>query len=277
MTAPPRVVGIVAAAHRDDAVAAARQAADELLRRGVEVLLAGDDRGDVYRRADLLLVLGGDGTVVATARDASVFDTPVIGINFGTFGFLTEIEAHQTTEALDALVAGDYEVEERMMLEVRVDGARSWTASNDVAVTAADRGRVLDLLVSADGHALCEYPADGLIVATPTGSTAYSLSAGGPVVAPSLDAILLTPICPHTLAVRPLVVGAELTLRVEVGEVPRMSRSGVVSVDGQIHLDLLPGAGLEVRRAAQRMRLARLRPSMFFDSLRQKLRWGSPK
>lgn len=272
---PPRVVGVTAARHRPDALEAARHAAARLRELGLRVV---EDRLPAAG-CDLILALGGDGTVVGAAREASPAGIPVIGINFGTFGFLTEIDADAMDEALALLAAGCYDVEERLMLAVCIEhnGRREScaTASNDVAVTAGEKGRVLDLLVFADGHQICDYPADGLIVATPTGSTAYSLSAGGPVLAPTVDAFVLTPICPHSLSVRPLVVSADAVIRVEIGEQPRMSRQGVVSVDGQIAIDVLPGAGVVVQRAEQRMRLARLRPSMFFDSLRHKLRWGS--
>lgn len=286
-SAPPQVVGVVAAAHRPAAVGAAREALRWLEGHGVAALVEAETAAALgcrpapdLRDADLILVLGGDGTVISTAREASLRAVPVIGVNFGTFGFLAEIEAEQLAPALAALVEGRYEVERRLMLTAEVAGcggeeAQTAVAANDVAVKAGDPSHVLELRVHANGDLIAEFPADGLLVATPTGSTAYNLSAGGPVVVPGVEAFVLTPICPHTLATRPLVLAADCRVTVELaGAGPRRA---VVSVDGRINLPLSHDQRLTVGRAEAELYLARLRPSAFFDSLRGKLRWGKPK
>lgn len=276
---PPRAIALVAAARRHDAVAAARLAAEWLRERGPRVTLVEVERPDqlpvdLFADVDLALVLGGDGTVVATARAAGAWGVPVIGVNYGTFGFLTEIGPDDLEAGLAAVCAGSYEVESRLMLTARLDGGDSYLAANDVAVRGTDPGRTLELRVSAQAAVLAEFPADGLLVATPTGSTAYNFSAGGPVLVPTLPALVLTPICPHTLTVRPLVLDAGTALTIEVIAAPRMSHSAVVSIDGQRNLELLPGVPLTVARADTCLWLARLTPRAFFDSLRDKLGWG---
>jgi NAD+ kinase len=289
MSPAPRTVGVIASPHRADAVEAARHAVEWLSGHGLTVLVdpetaatlgrEADGASSFYDQVDLVIVLGGDGRVIAAARAASESGKPVVGVNFGTFGFLAEIHADDLEPALSALAAGRYEVEERLMLLAEVCEAghlESAVAANDVVVKTTDPAHVLELRVHADGDLIAEIPADGLILATPTGSTAYSLSAGGPVVVPDLPAIVLTPICPHTLSTRPIVLSAAVEVSVEV--VPsRQSNAAVVSVDGWISLDLRADGLLHVRRAERCMRLARLQRSAFFDSLRGKLRWGKPK
>lgn len=290
MSRPPEVVGLVSARHRADAGDAARRSLDWLEAHGLKVALEPetarlldrdrDPRGD-WLRSDLILVFGGDGTVISALRAASGRGVPVIAVNFGTVGFLTEINASNLSQALEAVVAGEFEIETRLMLEACVTSADGSAGAcevcaNDVVIKAADPTHVLEFRVRADGYLIAEFPADGLILSTPTGSTAYSLSAGGPVVVPGLAALVLTPICPHTLATRPIVLAEETVIEVDVSAVGR-NRMAAIAVDGRINLDLVPGSVLKVKRAEQTMKLARLRRDAFFDSLRGKLRWGSPK
>lgn len=289
MSQPPRVMGVLAACRNPQALAAAAQAVDWLQEQEVEVRLepptaAALDRpapaDEGWLQGDLLLVFGGDGTVISALRAAAATGVPVIGVNFGTVGFLTEIPATDLRAALSLLIAGRYEIDRRLMLQTRIaspDGTiHEAMAANDVVVKASDPTHVLEFRVRADERLIAEFPADGLIVSTPTGSTAYNLSAGGPVVVPELPAILVTPICPHSLAMRAVVLSAETHVTVEVEAVGR-NRQAVAAVDGRVYLDLEPGATLEIQRASQPMVLARLPATSFFDSLRGKLRWGKPK
>lgn len=287
MSPAPRSIGVLAAG-RDDALEAAGRAIEYLTGRGLAVLLEPATADHLQRpgapefsAADLLIVFGGDGAVISALRAASGRGTPVVGVNYGTVGFLSEIEPDRLLENLDDLAEGRYEVRSRLMLAACVlDGEgrelAEAVAANDVVVKAGDPTHVLEFRVEADGYLIAEFPADGLIVATPVGSTAYSLSAGGPVVVPDLPALVLTPICPHTLSTRPLVLPESIRLRISVEAVGR-HRQAMVSVDGRINFELVPGATLTVGRAERRMAMIGLHPSSFFDSLRGKLRWGKPK
>jgi NAD+ kinase len=277
---------LVASPHNTEALRAAAQTAQWLADRGVTVRVETataraldvppTELAVALAEVDLVVVFGGDGSVVRAGRAAALPGVPVIGVNYGTFGFLAEIAPRDWCAGLEAVCAGQYEVECRLMLAAQV-GADSHLAANDIAVRGTDPGRVLEMRVWAGDELLAELPADGLLVATPTGSTAYNLSAGGPVIMPEVPAMVMTPICAHTLATRPLVLPASAELAVEVLSLPRMSHSAVVSVDGQTHVELLPGARLLVRRAATSLRLARLRRHAFVASLRDKLGWGHPK
>lgn len=284
---PPRRVLVWARTDRRDANEAAAQACGWLTERGVEVLRApaGDTPGTLsspsgaamLARADLALIFGGDGAVVSAARRSAPWGTPVIGVNYGTFGFLALIEANELHAGLEALLAGDYEVDQRLMLAAGIGDASQYVAANDVVIHAAEPGRMLELVVRLGDEPVVDLPADGLIIATPTGSTAYNLSAGGPVVMPTLAAMVMTPICPHTLAARPLLLGGESQLSIEVLARPRLSQRAIVTLDGQISFDLEPGVKLHVCQAESTMPFVRLRRDTFFASLRGKLGWGRPK
>lgn len=284
---PPRAVVIWARPDRREALDAAAKARDFIAGRGIAVLVerataaAMDEDGDELQvclaTADLALVFGGDGAVVSLARAAAPWGVPVVGVNFGTFGFLAEIEASSLRSRLAALCRGAYDVDHRLMLRARLGDHEDLLAANDVAVKAKDAGRILELRVKLGDDLIAEFPADGVVVATATGSTAYNLSAGGPVLMPGVPAMVMTPICPHTLATRPLVLSAEARLTIEVVEAPRTSHSALVSVDGQIHRELAPGELLLVERSPTCLPLARLEHGAFFHSLRGKLGWGLPR
>jgi NAD+ kinase len=223
---------------------------------------------------DALLTLGGDGTLLRGARWLGEHQVPVMGVNLGRLGFLTACGPEDLEGALRRFVAGDYAADQRMVLEISTLGDRDerrWYALNDVVVHKGGKARVLRLTVDVDGEEIAALAADGLVIATPTGSTAYSLSAGGPIVVPSHDSILLTPISPHTLAIRPMVVapGATVTVRVEDED-----RDSLVAVDGQIGTMLGDTDGLTVRRAARSVRLVRFSEETFFSRMRRKLGWG---
>ncbi|HKG93077.1 MAG TPA: NAD(+)/NADH kinase [Gemmatimonadaceae bacterium] len=230
---------------------------------------------------DALLTLGGDGTMLRGARFLAGRPVPVFGVNLGRLGFLTTCGATEMEESLTQFAAGNFRAEERMALEARVTGPTHPTgdrvvrhfALNDVVLHKAGYARVVRLDVAANDEKVASYAADGIVISTPTGSTAYSLSAGGPVVVPTVESILLTPISPHTLAIRPLVLPptAEITLRADVGE---GNDEMLVTVDGQPGSNFTDGDTLVVRRAKP-VRLVRI-PSLdtFFSRLRAKLGWG---
>ncbi|MBI5832139.1 MAG: NAD(+)/NADH kinase [Armatimonadetes bacterium] len=284
---PPRAVLLWARADRREALDAAARARDFIVGRGVGVLVeqatadalgeTGVPLEDCLASADLALVFGGDGAVVSLARAAAPWGVPVVGVNFGTFGFLAEIEAGTLRSRLAALCRGAYDVDRRLMLHAVIGAHETLLAANDVAVKAKDAGRILELRIKLGDDLIAEFPADGVVVATATGSTAYNLSAGGPVLMPGVPAMVLTPICPHTLATRPLVLSAEARLTIEVVEAPRTSHSALVSVDGQIHRELAPGELLLVEQSPTCLPLARLEHGAFFHSLRGKLGWGLPR
>lgn len=278
------IVGIVPRLHSESAAALAREMVARLGGRGVEALaeaeaaVAGVPSApgcDIAARADLLVVLGGDGTLIHAAGLCVGREVPILGVNLGTLGFLTEFARERVWEALDAALAGKLHSSRRLMLsaEVRRDGEMLLSGSvlNDVVVSRDALSRLARLEVSVGGNEAATYEADGLIIASPTGSTGYSLSAGGPIVYPTLDAILLTPICPHALTQRPVVVPADLTVRVRLVSPAEM----FVTLDGALGRHLKPGDEVQVRTAPQRTVLLKNPDLDPFAILRQKLRWGA--
>ena len=231
--------------------------------KGMRVLPDCDHLDD----CDLMMVLGGDGTFLHAFEAALPRDIPMLGVNLGRVGFLSEIQPDHLEEDVELLAAGRYSFESRMLLEVRTASGQKAFALNEVAFNRSDSSvGVLSLSVSANGGVVDRFSGDGLIVATPTGSTAYSMAAGGPIVAPGLDCMLLTPICPHTLAARPIVISDQLVVTVSILGDKRRSR---VIVDGRYVIT--PGDGITVRRADRNIRFVRLRPHSFFELLRGKL------
>jgi NAD+ kinase len=228
---------------------------------------------------DCLITLGGDGTLLRGARLLNGAKTPILGLNLGRVGFLTSAGPETLDWALDAVVRRAYTTESRLALQSTITGKGAKSSSrveplvlNDVVVHKGGVARVVRLKVSVDGDEVAQYSADGIIVSTPTGSTAYSMSAGGPIVVPTVDAIVVTAICPHTLAVRPLVLAA--TAVVTVQPIPPWSDEVLVSFDGQVGTPIQPGERLDVRRAEHPVLLIRLGPESFFKRLRKKLHWG---
>lgn len=225
---------------------------------------------------DLLVTLGGDGTLLRGARLVADCGVPVLGINLGHLGFLTSAAPEDAEAAVSAFFEGRAVMEERMALAVRAIDAGggecgSFLALNDAVLHKGGVARMIRLLVRARDEEVGSYSADGIILSTPTGSTAYSLSAGGPIVSPSIDCIVATPICPHTLAVRPLVLPAHETLTVEVLS---PTEELLLTIDGQQDRRLAPGDRIVVSRAERPVRLVRFPGQSFFATLRQKLRWG---
>jgi NAD+ kinase len=238
----------------------------------------GAPAADLGKRADVLVVFGGDGTILHTARQAARDGIPILGVNLGGFGFLAEVQDRAVDDALLRVLAGDYRVDERMMLQAQVGRedrtVRELLALNDVVVTKSGYARLLRIRTDINEVHLATHMADGLIVATPTGSTAYSLSAGGPILHPDLDAIVLTPICAHTLNARAVVLSGDeaITIQVEPTGAP-----SVLTVDGQEGHPLEPDDVVRVSRAPYRARLVRLGRTTFYRLLRTKLSWGGER
>jgi NAD+ kinase len=221
---------------------------------------------------EFVLVLGGDGTLLSAARAIGSAEIPLLAVNLGSLGFLTEVRLDELYLTLGAVAAGQCPFESRALIECRLlrggQEIARYHALND-AVVKSTVARLIGFELCVNGQHVVEYQADGVIVATPTGSTAYSLAAGGPVLMPSVDAILLTPICPHSLTHRPLVVGGDARVSVRLNS----GADGVLSVDGQVGMPVAQGDQIDCRKADYRIKLLRMRRS-FFDILRSRLRWG---
>jgi NAD+ kinase len=232
---------------------------------------------ELARRADLITVLGGDGTLLGIARLIGNRETPILGINLGGLGFLTQATIEEARGSLERVLAGECQVDRRIMLEASVvngarpkAGGRMLPALNDAVIAKRALGTMLEIEVSADHKPFCSYRADGLIVATPTGSTAYALSAGGPIVFPTLDVLVLAPICPHTLSNRPVVLPdtCELEIRVRTGKLP-----AALTLDGQEMVPLGPEDAVRIRKSRNVVALIRS-THPYFEIWRDKLHWG---
>ena len=233
-------------------------------------------------RVDVMLAFGGDGTLlgVAGAIANSTADVPILGVNLGRLGFLTEVGRDELAGALAAVLEGRTRVENRLMLSGRVERDGHTTvqhlALNDIVMTRGPLSRMIEIDVTIDGHFVCHVKADGLIVATATGSTAYNLSAGGPIVHPALDAIVLTPIAPHTLTNRPLVLPATASIALTPVADPHPAAADVVlTFDGQHGITVERGQTVAIQLAPRRLRLLRTSERTHFDMLREKLKWGN--
>lgn len=285
MPETPKVVGLVVKRNRAEAASLATTVAERLRAYAVRVLVEQElshvpgvevvDKAVMVRTADLIVVLGGDGTLLGVARLAGARELRVLGINLGGLGFLTEVSIDDAIAALDRVFAGDYQLDRRTTLAVRVlrDGVpvASSQVLNDAVINKSALARIIDLHTSVDGEYLCVYKADGLIVATPTGSTAYSLSAGGPLVGPGVAVMLLAPICPHTLTLRPLVLSDTSVVRVQL-RAP--DQEVFLTLDGQEGIPLHDGDVVEVARSPHVVALVRTVARSVLGVLRDKLHWG---
>lgn len=227
-------------------------------------------------QVDALITLGGDGTLLRGARFLAGAPVPVLGVNLGKLGFLTSCGADEFPEAFTAFARGEYQVQSRMALEAESislegTGGTRIRALNDFVVHKGGFARVLRMRIFADDELIGAFAADGIVIATPTGSTAYSLSAGGPIVVPTFDSLIVTPVAPHTLALRPTILPPDRVLRLEVEDAPD---EVLVTADGQIGASLGAGQHLVVRRSADPVRLVRFAGTTFFSRLRRKLGWG---
>jgi NAD+ kinase len=279
-------VAIVAKLHVQEASSVVRTLVKWLGERGIETFLeaslAAKRRGSasftldtIPRDLSLVIVLGGDGTLLSVARAMGAKQIPILGVNLGSLGFLTDVALQDLYETLESVLSGEATVDSRMMLRAELLRKDETLASeivlNDVVITKGAIARIIEVGVEIDQQFVALVRADGLIVSSPTGSTAYSLAAGGPILHPNLDAMILTPICPHTLTHRPVVVGGdakiELTLRGNSGEV-------YVTFDGQTSQPMQPGDVVRVRQSRHQVKLVSPPGKNYFQVLRHKLRWA---
>ena len=278
--------GLIANDGKADAGELVHEIARDCARRGLPLILEkraaqliGADSaatvGDLARDTDLLLVLGGDGTILQVLHELGDVLRPIFGINLGSLGFLTCVSAAAWPHALAAIAAGTYQLSERALLDVQIvrggQTSARYIALNDAVISRGELSRLIKLNVAVDGATLSEYNADGLIVATPTGSTAYSLSAGGPVLTPDSGVFVITPICPHVLTMRPVLVSEHSCIEITPSpDGPEI----FLSLDGQASVRVLPGDLIRITQAPQRLPLAMLPDTSFFEVLRQKLKWS---
>ena len=231
----------------------------------------------IQENIDCVIVLGGDGTFIQTVRDFAGLDIPMVGVNMGTVGFLTTIEIEELHDGLDALVEGDYTIQNRMLLRGSVyrDGKRRQKsmAFNDVIVTRSGFSRLVELKIYVNDQLLDIYAADGVIISTPAGSTGYNLSAGGPVVFPETEMMIITPICPHSLSARSVVVSAQAKIKVEVGRRRKtQEEEALVTYDGDTVWDLKSGDVVEIARSSRMIPVVSVRQKSFCDILRNKMK-----
>ncbi|MDT3343549.1 MULTISPECIES: NAD kinase [Microbacterium] len=290
MTDATRNILVVAHALRENTVAGARRVVEAVHAAGLQPVVPGDDPelaaalGDLdtvvlgeggidVTDIEVAIVLGGDGTILRAAELVRAASVPLLGVNMGHVGFLAELEADGVDEAIRRALARDYEIHERMTLSVEVrdadgDVVYSTWALNEATVEKASRERMLEVMIEIDDRPLSAFGCDGVVVATPTGSTAYNFSAGGPVVWPSVQALCLVPLSAHALFARPVVLGPETSVSIDV--LQRNQGRGVLWCDGRRSHDLPPGARVVVRRSGRPVRLARLHRSAFTDRLVRK-------
>ncbi|MGO9060336.1 MAG: NAD(+)/NADH kinase [Candidatus Binataceae bacterium] len=279
-------VGLVIKRGHSRALALGAELAQWLRSRGLEIFAEPEAasqidavplaKADLAQCADLIVVLGGDGTLLSIARLVGERETPILGVNLGALGFLTHAAMDEARSSLERVLDGDYTVDRRITLEARVissDGntrQTTLTALNDVVIHQRQLGRLLEMDVTADGQQFCSYRADGLIVATPTGSTAYALSAGGPIIFPTLEVVVLAPICPHTLTNRPVVLpdSCALELRIDATD-----HDAILTADGQEGIELGTNDRVLIGKGKSPVILVRSSHS-YFEIWRNKLRWG---
>jgi NAD+ kinase len=281
-----RVIGVVVKRGRAQAVELARELVTWITRRGLTALVeaevsepirdaSGASKEEIIAQADLIVVLGGDGTLLSVARLMQQRAVPILGVNLGGLGFLTAVTTDELLPMIERVLGGDFRVDSRMTLDITL--RRNGTALaerqvlNEAVITKGALARVIDLDTTVNDQDVCVYKADGLIVTTPTGSTAYSLSAGGPIVYPSVGVMVLSPICPHTLTNRPIVLPDSAVVRVTVRS---LDEDVVLTLDGQEGMKLRSGDVVEIRKGASRVPLVQSEARSYFDVLRSKLRWG---
>jgi NAD+ kinase len=282
-----RTIGIITRPRPADVTGIVRPLLQWLSSRNIEALYdeetarsLGDEskmrtRDQLAEETDLLLVLGGDGTLLSAARQAGPRGKPILPINMGSLGFLTSFTRDELYPALEETLAGRLVANERVMLKAELlrggNPIETQDVLNDAVIHKGNLARMVDLRLSLDGEFVCRYRADGLIVSTPTGSTAYSLSAGGPIVHPSVEAILITPICPHTLSDRPIVVGDCCSIEISLFE---HNESVHLTLDGQTGIPLETTDKVRITRAPGRLKLIQPPRKSYYEILRSKLKWG---
>lgn len=290
MHASFKVIGLVGRSQQAGLAAVLQELAELLVGRGLEVLLEdrleelmpdhglrGASRDDIGRQADLVIVVGGDGSLLSAARTLAKYDTPVLGVNRGRLGFLADINPDEISPQVNAVLDGHYEPDSRFLLDVSVcrDGKTigSADALNDVVVNSGTSAQMIEYELSINDTFVYRQRADGLIVATPTGSTAYSLSGGGPIMHPTLDAVVLVPMFPHALSSRPIVVDGNSDIRIDILE--RNSIHPPVTCDGQVNMTARPGDSVHIAKKPHRLTLLHPVGHSFYASCRDKLRWSN--
>ncbi len=280
-------VGVIAKTHQTGFAGQLRESIEWLEGRGCHVLVDGRvvgelelparlsvERETIPAQADVIIVFGGDGTLLSAARLIGHHRAPILGVNLGSLGFMTEVTLEELPLALERLLEKDYRVSSRCLLTVELwrSGRRreSLQALNDAVINKSALARIISLDAYCNDDFIANFLADGMIVATPTGSTAYSLSAGGPIIFPTEKSIALTPICPHTLTNRPLIIPAESKVRV----VLRSGEDVMLTVDGQVGIEMSEGDELLCTQSDHRVELIQPGHKNFFDILREKLKWG---
>jgi NAD+ kinase len=281
-----RSIGISAKITSPDALAYAANVIEQLRGRGLNVCLDFatadklNDRGpcvvksELGRQSDLLITFGGDGTLLSVARQAPA-GVPILGVNMGTLGFLTEIRVEEFPMVLDRVLSGDFKTEARVTFDVVVQGEgrepRVYRVLNDATINKSALARIIEMRVTVSGAFVSTFRADGLIVSTPTGSTAYNLSAGGPIVYPTMGAIVLTPICPHMLSNRPIVLPDDLDVEIEI---ETKNQEIFLTLDGQEGVPINERDRVRVRKSSETVLLVQSPDKNYFDVLRSKLKWG---
>ncbi|TAL25032.1 MAG: NAD(+) kinase [Nitrospirae bacterium] len=278
-------IGIICKAGRSEPLEILKEFIPWLSRKGVEMFLdaetasmlniTGYSRSEIPKSAEIIVVLGGDGTMLNVARLVCERAIPILGVNLGGLGFITEVQREQLYEAMEKVLSGECPSEERMMLMAHIhrhgEKIAEYTALNDVVINKGALARIIDLETSINRTYVTTFKADGLIVSTPTGSTAYSLSAGGPVLYPTLDSIILTPICPHTLTNRPTVLPDDALIEIALKS---PSEDVFLTLDGQVGFSLRREDVVEVKRSPFKTRLLIPFERNYFQILRTKLKWG---
>ena len=287
MKTPVKRIGIIAKPKLGTVATVVNQLTEWFAIRDIEVILdletaaiigekeKGLNKSEGPSQCDLIVVLGGDGTLLSVARVMDSNAVPILAVNFGSLGFLTEITLEETFLTLENILAGKAKIQTRIMIDVSVireeEGFANYRALNDAVLTKGALARIIDIDVKIDNQFVATYKADGLIVSTPTGSTAYALSAGGPIVFPTLGAMLVTPIASHTLTFRSLVVPDTVSIEMSL----KVTQESVyLTVDGQVGLALKGEDRILVRKSSSTIQLVESANKNFFDILRQKLKWG---
>jgi len=279
-------VGVIANSSKESAVEYTCRLCEWLLKKGLEVFLEdeiaekagitpGINREDLASIVDIIVVFGGDGTLLVASRSLKGLDVPIIGINLGGFGFLTVVNLNEMFSAMELILKGKYKTSKRMMLDAifQGEGERRIEKSvlNDVVINRGDLGRMIHLKTFVDDKYLATFKADGLIISTPTGSTAYSLSAGGPIVFPGLNSIIINPICPHTLTNRPIMLPPDVTIKVILW---MKEESATAIFDGQVSYIMKSGDAIEVKKSNDYINLVDSPHRDYQEILRTKLGWG---
>ncbi|MCX8031229.1 MAG: NAD(+)/NADH kinase [Thermodesulfovibrionales bacterium] len=278
-------IGIICKKGKEEAIEIVRDFLSYLRKKEVEVFIdseiahflqeEGVDKKDISSEVDLIMVFGGDGTILSVARLIGGRNVPILGVNLGGLGFITEINKNEIYEAIDQVLEDKYCIEERIMLQAKVfrndDIAASFVVLNDVVINKGTLARIIDLETYVNKTYLTRFKSDGLIISTPTGSTAYSLSAGGPILYPTLNCLIITPICPHTLTHRSIVLPDDFTVEVLLNS---DKEDVVLTLDGQVGFTLHKDDKIEVRKSEFKTKILIPPNRDYFQVLRKKLKWG---